>query len=313
MSDEKSALLPEGEASPTLRQRYPEPFYDPKTNKLLKDPVVAPGGITYERSTWETTCRKEAGQGGEETAPAYENRALKQIIKETLLEDDDLRRSSSRSLLLKAEHSIRKSLTRLASNSVLPTDDPKPISEAYYCPITMSLMKHPVISPAGNSFERDAINRWIDDNQVSPLTRKPLPSKRLLYPNLALQEMLSIETNKMEESKLHPSVRDLKLSLNDETDEEQQEQYTGPTTLQEWEALHQERRQANIQSDLGGWASLLCLLLLVLLFIVLYVMFGWIPAVVGTGEAFWNQFFPGRSCSDVCAEHCNGDADDNDG
>ena len=53
------------------------------------------------------------------------------------------------------------------------------------CPITKSVMVDPVMDPEGNSFEREAITRWINLCGTSPITRKPLREADLI-PNRAL-------------------------------------------------------------------------------------------------------------------------------
>lgn len=42
------------------------------------------------------------------------------------------------------------------------------------CPITGDVMKDPVIDPEGNSYEREAIESWLQRNQTSPVSRAPL-------------------------------------------------------------------------------------------------------------------------------------------
>lgn len=47
----------------------------------------------------------------------------------------------------------------------------------YLCPITMCLMKDPVIMPDGQTYEREAIQKALEANPVSPLTRQPMDMK----------------------------------------------------------------------------------------------------------------------------------------
>ncbi|CAB9505288.1 SAM and U-box domain-containing protein 1 [Seminavis robusta] len=288
MLDEETSLVPKnGATSDTTcsngpSRRYPDAFYDPKTGKLMGDPVVAPGGISYERSSWEHICESEEIP----SAPAYDNRALKQVIEETLLETDTTvistrkstgtssRRDSGTTMLLKVHHSARKSMRGLVEKSILPSDDHKPLSDAYYCPITMMLMQHPVIGPEGFTFEKEAIEHWVDENQVSPLTRTPLPSKELLYPNLALKHLLQLEADKADEEDSDPSIRDFKLALL-ETPQDHQEQtseYTGPRTMEEWQTLRNQRRQSNAQTDAEGFIYFAILIFFLVLYLAIYIL-----------------------------------------
>ena len=59
-------------------------------------------------------------------------------------------------------------------------------SANFICPITHELMVDPVIDPDGNSYERQAIQDWIQKNGTSPITRVSL-SISDLRPNRALK------------------------------------------------------------------------------------------------------------------------------
>jgi hypothetical protein len=62
-----------------------------------------------------------------------------------------------------------------------------PIS--FYCPLTLELMRDPVIDKEGNSYEREAIVGWLSKNQSSPVTRTTMTANDLA-PNRALQESI---------------------------------------------------------------------------------------------------------------------------
>lgn len=66
------------------------------------------------------------------------------------------------------------------------TDD----RSALICPITYKLMKEPVITPQGISFERAAIVSWIERHGNNPITLEEL-SVADLVPNLALRDEIS--------------------------------------------------------------------------------------------------------------------------
>lgn len=63
------------------------------------------------------------------------------------------------------------------------------------CPITRAVMRDPVSAPDGNTYERSAIERYMQrsgDMVVSPLTRKPFQSKQLI-PNNAIRRLIAKE------------------------------------------------------------------------------------------------------------------------
>jgi hypothetical protein len=49
------------------------------------------------------------------------------------------------------------------------------VPEEFLCPITLSVMQHPMMTRTGISFEKRAILQWLDVNGSCPLTRTPLP------------------------------------------------------------------------------------------------------------------------------------------
>ena len=48
------------------------------------------------------------------------------------------------------------------------------------CPITRDYMKHPMLAPSGNYYEKKAIFRWINENHNDPITREFLSSEMLV-------------------------------------------------------------------------------------------------------------------------------------
>jgi len=63
------------------------------------------------------------------------------------------------------------------------------IPEHFCCPITLSLMKDPVITPAGHSYERNAIVEHLGKSLTDPLTNEAL-SLDDLRPNRALKDAI---------------------------------------------------------------------------------------------------------------------------
>lgn len=60
------------------------------------------------------------------------------------------------------------------------------IPQHLLCSITFDIMLHPVITPGGHSFERDAIERALASRKEDPISRTPLQLAQLV-PNLALK------------------------------------------------------------------------------------------------------------------------------
>lgn len=176
-------------------REFPDPFYDPTTGQLMKDPVVNPAGDSYEKST--LTDNK--------SVTYYPNRALKSIIQRKV----ELESGSLRGRLRGMDEAIQQSFARILERSTFGVEH-RPLPESYYCPITCELMIDPVISKDGNSYEREAIENWIRVNGVSPLTRNPLAITDL-RDNNALYELIQEERARSDES-MHPSIRRWKAS-----------------------------------------------------------------------------------------------------
>lgn len=62
--------------------------------------------------------------------------------------------------------------------------------ESFLCPLTQEVMKDPVVDTEGNSYERAAIESWLEKNKTSPITRKPLQLTDLA-PNRALRDVIA--------------------------------------------------------------------------------------------------------------------------
>lgn len=63
------------------------------------------------------------------------------------------------------------------------------IPHSFLCPIRHAVMRDPVIAGDGHSYEREAIERWIQSRGRSPLTTNPL-SLDTLIPNLNLKQQI---------------------------------------------------------------------------------------------------------------------------
>ena len=78
----------------------------------------------------------------------------------------------------------------------LVSEEPE-IPKHLQCPITLSLMRNPVTASDGQTYEKEAIEKWMkNNNNSSPFTRKPITSinPNFAIKNLCEQFMLSNET-----------------------------------------------------------------------------------------------------------------------
>lgn len=73
-------------------------------------------------------------------------------------------------------------------------------SDGMYCCITGEIMIDPVLSPSsGVSFERSALEEWLDDKEEDPLTRERL-TKDMLVPNVSLRKSIDEIRHKIPEN-----------------------------------------------------------------------------------------------------------------
>jgi hypothetical protein len=64
------------------------------------------------------------------------------------------------------------------------------VLDSFQCPLTMEVMRDPVMTVDGQTYERMEIEKWFAlGNRTSPLTGEELPSTNLL-PNIALRQAI---------------------------------------------------------------------------------------------------------------------------
>lgn len=80
-------------------------------------------------------------------------------------------------------------LVRKESSTGSAMEDADLAPEGLLCPLTLGLMKDPVTTCDGQSYERKQIQEWLEHNNTSPLTNKRLQSKQLT-PNHALRRTI---------------------------------------------------------------------------------------------------------------------------
>jgi len=74
------------------------------------------------------------------------------------------------------------------ATSIFDLDEALP-NFCFRCPITLEIMRDPVICSDGHTYEREAIQRWLEGSKRSPQTNLPLVSTALI-PNLSLRSVI---------------------------------------------------------------------------------------------------------------------------
>lgn len=147
-------------ASERSSRRFPDPFYDPTTFALMKDPVVDVNGDSHEKSTLPAASLN--------TTEYYPNRALSDIIHE----EKALKSKSWQGSVRRFERAMSSRWGRLVEQSAFGSEEYRPLPDSFYCPILCELMTDPVITKEGITYEREAIEHWIEHNGKSPMTGK---------------------------------------------------------------------------------------------------------------------------------------------
>ena len=84
----------------------------------------------------------------------------------------------------------------------------KILEDEFICPIYQRPIHNPVITPAGISYEKEALEGWLDVNGSDPSTKEPLQKDKLIQ-NLALKGLIS---------KIYKEVPKLERSMTEKDD-----------------------------------------------------------------------------------------------
>lgn len=115
---------------------------------------------------------------------------LKEVSEAALREKCYLDHSQFEGFLDERKKSVSEDLETLGWVFDKATEDDKPTKVPDYlcCKITLDILRDPVITPSGVTYERVAILEYLQkDGCLDPLTRKPLDPSQLV-PNLAMKE-----------------------------------------------------------------------------------------------------------------------------
>ena len=96
--------------------------------------------------------------------------------------------------VIKTMQEIKVMLERMANppvdvSDVLAALPPDTIPHCFICPISQDIMRDPVKTIDGFTYDRRSIERWFQTAQTSPLTGLPLGST-ILEPNAALRQQI---------------------------------------------------------------------------------------------------------------------------
>jgi len=106
------------------------------------------------------------------------------------------------------------------------TDDDKPytldideslIPDDYMCPVTLELMKIPVTLSDGHTYEKQAIKKWLQKHDTSPLTGLLLPNKKFC-PNLVLKKKIDSFVRSVQASKVQAGIKSAQLMMQEGCD-----------------------------------------------------------------------------------------------
>ena len=78
---------------------------------------------------------------------------------------------------------------RDAKRARLSEESSRSLPSSFFCAISHSVMRDPVVCADGMTYERAYIESWLLAHDTSPLTNQPLPHK-LLVPNIALKQAI---------------------------------------------------------------------------------------------------------------------------
>jgi hypothetical protein len=130
----------------------PSDFICPLTKDVMKDPVMAPHGVSYERDTIVEWLGKH------ECCP----------VVGFPLEACELRTNT------KLQWKIRYWLSKNETQADTKEEERRPLDK-FVCPLTNSIMIDPVTTREGHNYEHEALEKFVERHgSISPFSGKPL-------------------------------------------------------------------------------------------------------------------------------------------
>jgi len=96
------------------------------------------------------------------------------------------------------------------------------VPDDYLCPITLELMRIPVVLSDGHIYEKKAIKKWLQKHDTSPLTGLLLPNKKIV-PDLELKKKIESFVSGVQASKVHAGIKSAQLMMQDGCDTYEEE------------------------------------------------------------------------------------------
>ena len=112
---------------------------------------------------------------------------MKEKAKMVMTQQNDIITKQERTIS-KLQHTLLKRSEKRAESDLINGSNGM-CFDNFMCPITHSLMKDPVITRDGHTYEREAIEKWFRMNNTSPLTGVALHDNTLV-PNHAVRKAI---------------------------------------------------------------------------------------------------------------------------
>ena len=101
-----------------------------------------------------------------------------------------------------------------------------PDLQQFKCPLTTELMHYPLTDPWGHSYEKNAIEVWVNKHKTSPITKRPLVASELrpdytrmgqlakIYHEILEKEVLEVKLTQIQQEGINTLLRDLKDQMD---------------------------------------------------------------------------------------------------
>lgn len=144
------------------------------------------------RAELHASCEMEKARAAAEALEGIQAVLAERDAHERSLKGEDLRGMSHEELerltedLQSLQVAHAEALLKVSAEHARRRGDSR---QAFQCPITGSIMKDPVFTADGHTYERAAITQWLSRSKRSPMTNAVLEHTRLV-PNVALRTLI---------------------------------------------------------------------------------------------------------------------------